>query len=328
MITIDPVHGLLRRRLGLAGDIGHAHNVKIAWTFFGGPVDMAVPSFFIYGEPDKPLDLGFMHVETIMQRRQLHSGVVAAHKHERMAQITFWTRGQGVYVIEDLRLDFTAPAASFIPSGIVHGFFVAQDSSDAIVVSIADSLLPVLRPLSGLDFERPVMVRSQAGHPAWERLRVLMDFLHEGYRQADTAGLGALAAAATHQIAALAATPATTGPGVDLLAQALRRLVEAHFRDQWPVARYVEALGATPHLLAKACRAAYGVPVKVFIDERRLLEAKRLLLFTVRSVEHIGYEVGFSDPAYFSRFFRARMGVPPGVWRLAQAAAGPGCGQK
>lgn len=39
------------------------------------------------------------------------------------------------------------------------------------------------------------------------------------------------------------------------------------------------------------------------IVERRLLETKRLLLFTVRSLEDIAYEVGLKDAAYFSRFF-------------------------
>lgn len=31
------------------------------------------------------------------------------------------------------------------------------------------------------------------------------------------------------------------------------------------------------------------------------------------------YEVGFRDPAYFSRFFRKHAGAPPGEWRLGQA---------
>ena len=78
---------------------------------------------------------------------------------------------------------------------------------------------------------------------------------------------------------------------------------------------YIDVLGTTPHLLAKACRTAFGLSVKEFINERRLLEAKRLLLFTVRSVEDIAYEVGFKDAAYFSRFFRLRMQLPPGEWR-------------
>ena len=90
------------------------------------------------------------------------------------------------------------------------------------------------------------------------------------------------------------------------------------FRDNWPVDRYVETLATTPHLLDKAARMLLGSGVKRVVSERRLLEAKRLLLFTVRTVEDIAYEIGFDDPAYFSRFFRKRTGEAPAAWRRKQ----------
>lgn len=279
---------------------------------------MAVPSFFIYGEPDKPLDVGFMHVETIMERRHVHYGHVGAHKHDRMAQITLWTSGQGTYFIEEQKLDFIAPAVSFVPSGVVHGFTVTADTSDALVASVADSALPPIAALSALDFARSVMVRGQAGNPVWNRLHMIMARLYDDYRQGLTASLSALVAVATNDIASLASTGEATAHSGNELARSFRRLVDGHFRENWPVERYVTALGTTPHLLAKACLQAHGLSVKAFIDERRLLEAKRLLLFTVRSVEDVAYETGFRDPAYFSRFFRLRAGAPPGEWRTRQ----------
>ena len=90
------------------------------------------------------------------------------------------------------------------------------------------------------------------------------------------------------------------------------------FRDNWPVDRYVETLATTPHLLDKAARTVRGTGVKRVVSERRLLEAKRLLLFTVRTVEDIAYEIGFDDPAYFSRVFRERIGEAPAAWRRKQ----------
>ncbi len=280
---------------------------------------MTVPSFFIYGEPDKPLDVGFMHVETIMERKHVHYGHVGAHKHERMAQITFWMRGEGSYFIEDRRLDFIAPAVSFVPSGVVHGFSVAAETSDALVASVADSALPPIRALSTLAFDRPVMVRGQAENPHWARLGHIMERLYEDYRLGLSHSLSALVAVAANDIASLAAT-GDAAHGGNELAQAFRRLVDSHFRENWPMERYVAALGSTQHLLAKASRQTFGMPAKAFIDERRLLEAKRLLLFTVRSVEDVAYEIGFHDPAYFSRFFRQRTGQPPGEWRITQQA--------
>ena len=275
----------------------------------------SVPSFFVYGEPDRPLDVGFIHVETVMARRQVHFGKVAAHKHGQMAQITFWTSGSGAYFIEDQVIQFEAPAVSFMPSGTVHGFNIEPETTDAIVVSVADSALPLVKPLAALDFERPLFESRQKGSPLWDRLRATVQRLQVEYREGHTAFLPALIAVAANDIARLARGSAEN-PTPDLdLARKLKSLVDVHFRDNWPLDRYLETLGTTPHLLAKACHQAYGQSVKSFIDDRRLLEAKRLLLFTVRSVEDITFELGFHDPAYFSRFFRKRVGEPPGEWR-------------
>ena len=277
-----------------------------------------VPSFFVYGEPDRPLDIGFLHVEAVMERRYVHSGTVSAHKHHRMAQITFWTQGQGVYFLEDQALDFFAPAVSFVPSGVVHGFTVVPDESDALVASVADSALGPIAALSALSFDHPVFVSGQPENAVWTSLRTVMERLHGDYRRGNQAALAALIAVAANDIAVLASASKAKTENINSLAQSFRLLVDSNFRKNWTVEQYLATLSTTPHLLAKACRDAFGLSVKAYIDERRLLEAKRLLLFTVRSVEDIGYEIGFNDPAYFSRFFRARTHMPPGEWRSAQ----------
>ena len=281
-----------------------------------------VPSFFVYGEPDRPVDVGFLHMETVMERKLLHSGQVSAHRHDRMAQITFWTRGRGEYFIEDRRLDFIAPAVSYIPSSVVHGFTVAPEETDAIVASIADSALPPIAALSALPIEEPIMVRGQSESRFWLSLAATMQRLLEDYRQGQMAPLGALLAVAMNDIALLGQTGRIGEREGHDLALAFRRLVDRHFRDAWPIERYVTALGTTPHLLARACGASHGLSAKAFIDRRRLIEAKRLLVFTIRSVEDVAYEIGFRDPAYFSRFFRKHVGEPPGEWRIGQARHG------
>jgi len=104
-------------------------------------------------------------------------------------------------------------------------------------------------------------------------------------------------------------------PATVALGGRLRRLIDRHFRDDWPVERYVAALGTTRHLLDRAARQVLGAGVRQAVGQRRLVEAKRLLLFTVRPVEDIAYETGFNDPAYFSRFFRSAVGLSPAAWR-------------
>lgn len=277
----------------------------------------SIPSFFVYGEPDRPLDVGFMHVETVMARQGLHLGRVNPHKHDQMAQITFWTKGRGRYFLEEQILDFSAPAISFVPSGVVHGFEVEPAKTDAIVISIADSALAPIQALSLLSLELPVMVTEARENPSWPRIRTAMERMADEYRDGRPGMeklLASLAAAVLTDLARLA-NDRPAQPGSRALASELRRLVDRHFRENWPIERYVETLGTTPHLLSKACRTAFGSSVKELINRRRLLEAKRLLRFTVRSAEDIAYEIGLKDAAYFTRFFKHHTGQPPSAWR-------------
>ena len=287
--------------------------------FLMGHMSNIIPSFFVYGEADRPLEVGFMHVETVMARKDVHLGRVEAHQHARMAQITFWTKGHGTYFIEDERLDFLAPAVSFVPSGVIHGFTVEPSETDAIVVSIADSALAPLRERTILPLDTPLMISGNAGAAGWTRLASMMDMIADEYRD-NRLGmekvLASLAAAALTEIGRFGTPAPTEAMAVHtILASEFRRLVDLNFRDNWPVERYVAELNTTPHLLAKACQSAFGLQVKEFLNERRLLEAKRLLLFTVRPLEDIAFEIGLRDAAYFSRFFKIRAGLPPSEWR-------------
>ncbi|MBN9216457.1 MAG: helix-turn-helix domain-containing protein [Mesorhizobium sp.] len=285
----------------------------------------SIPDFFVYGEPARPLDVGFLHVETVLARGSIHLGEVAAHKHPQMGQITFWTSGSGTYRIEDRSWDFSAPAVSFVPSTIVHGFSIGP-GTDATVVSVADDALAVLAGHSLLPLDRPVFADGQPDRVAWKRLADVLEMIAAEYAEAQAGSdkvLPSLIAAALCHIARLSPEVRNPAGSSDAsLALGLRRLVDRHFRDNWPVDRYVQALATTPHLLDKAAHGVLGSGVKRVVGERRLLEAKRLLLFTVRTVEDIAYEIGFDDPAYFSRFFRERTGEAPAAWRRRQLRRG------
>ena len=53
------------------------------------------------------------------------------------------------------------------------------------------------------------------------------------------------------------------------------------------------------------------------LDQRAMLEAQRLLLYTELSVTQVAYAIGFEDPAYFSRFFTRHAGRTPRSYRTA-----------
>ena len=49
--------------------------------------------------------------------------------------------------------------------------------------------------------------------------------------------------------------------------------------------------------------------------QRLIEETQRELLFTPGSIKEVAFRLGFSDPAYFSRFFSRQTGMTPGAWR-------------
>ena len=55
--------------------------------------------------------------------------------------------------------------------------------------------------------------------------------------------------------------------------------------------------------------------LREYINERRVEEAKRLLLSTTKTVSEIACEVGFENISYFSTVFHKFTGLPPVDWR-------------
>ena len=94
-------------------------------------------------------------------------------------------------------------------------------------------------------------------------------------------------------------------------------LVETHFRDHLTLSEYAGRLSVTEARLNDICRRMAERPSKEIVHERLLQEARRLLRYSAVPVSEISYQLGFADPAYFSRFFTKRTGLPPSQFRLA-----------
>jgi AraC-like DNA-binding protein len=80
-------------------------------------------------------------------------------------------------------------------------------------------------------------------------------------------------------------------------------LVEQNFKTLHTVTSYADRLGISPKSVAKHFQKLGAVKPSSFIKNRILLEAKRLLIYSDKSVKEIAFELGFHDPAYFTRLF-------------------------
>ena len=62
-------------------------------------------------------------------------------------------------------------------------------------------------------------------------------------------------------------------------------------------------------------KALTGLNPTLFIRKMRLQKAALLLKTTERNISEIAYDVGFTDPNYFSRAFHEEFGAPPSAMR-------------
>lgn len=88
-----------------------------------------------------------------------------------------------------------------------------------------------------------------------------------------------------------------------------KSLIDKHYREEKGVAFYAEKLNMQPSCLNNVTRRTTGITAGEMIRNRIITEVKRLLFSTDMSIKEIGIEMGFDDPAYFSRFFKKYTGT-------------------
>lgn len=92
-------------------------------------------------------------------------------------------------------------------------------------------------------------------------------------------------------------------------------LVERHFKTKHSVKEYADMLFKSPKTLSNVfLKSGYKTPLQ-FIQERRMLEARRLLRHSQMQIKEIAYDIGFEDLQSFSRFFKKNEGVSPSEFR-------------
>ncbi|MFD1768871.1 AraC family transcriptional regulator [Sphingobacterium suaedae] len=95
----------------------------------------------------------------------------------------------------------------------------------------------------------------------------------------------------------------------------LIHLVEQHYKVQHTVSFYADLLHISANYLNVLCRKHASRSASHFIQDRILLEAKRLLKASDLTFKQIAFDLGFYDHANFSKFFKTHTNMTPTAFR-------------
>lgn len=255
-----------------------------------------------------------------------------AHRHDRFFQVHYVKNGAVRVYLDERQYLESGPMFFLTPPTVPHAF-VTEADADGHVLTVRQQLVwslteaePGLAPGPQVA-PACVALGNLEGGAAEEAARLAL--LFEQLRSESMASrpgrqqtLLALTRLVMISLLRLSANSVAARPmrHEDLqIFQRFNALIEERYAEHWPLSLYASRIGVTEARLNDVCRRIADLPSKRLVYERLMQESKRLLLFTGGSVNEICYQLGFKDPAYFSRFFVRYAGLTPSAYRQRQA---------
>lgn len=288
-----------------------------------------IPSFALYGEAAAP-GQELLHIEAVASRSRLYHWEISPHLHQGLYQVLWLQRGAAEVALDEWVQRVQGPAAIVVPPGVVHGFRFAPDT-DGLVLTLSARFLvegefqAVGEAFRALFAAPGVLDFGHDAAPA-ERLHALLRELAAEFAQpssAESPVSGWLARAVVWRLAQARARGEQAGERGHRHQALFTRfllLVEQHFLDHWPLEKYASRLGLSTQRLNRLTRAESGRSALELVHERLTREACRRLVYIAAPAASLAAELGFEDPAYFSRFFKRRTGLSPQRYREAHRA--------
>ncbi len=272
-----------------------------------------IPAFGLYGESDQFPDV--IHYEDFSVRAPIHDWRILPHRHGQMSQLFMVEKGWIDAVVDGEKYHVSENEFLYIPDNCVHEFMFHPNSQGKIF-SLPATLVQTISPATDhllTTLSEPFVGRI--GHSLDRMARLLRDTIDAAisFRGQQVVGL------AHSVLANLAETRLSESPATQKTKHArlfaLDALIAKHLSDNWSASDFAKALSISTGHLSRLCRAAKGVGATAYIEQQHMQEACRMLAFTQLPVSEIGYRLGFVDPSYFSKRFRAACGQTPTEYR-------------
>lgn len=281
---------------------------------------MNVPRVRLYVERASR-DNWFVHVGHVTDRGRWRTG---AHVHPGYGQVIFVRNGSGVMYLDGRNVPFNGPCALVIPPDYVHALDYEVDvdrwaiTIEAAYLSQVNVKLHAFIALWSAPVVVPMGEGVGDGADVYRLIRRLKQEVEED-QLGHAVGVEALLTTVLLKLVRQADLEQADADGSvrhDVrLVDRFRKFIDQHYREHLQLADYAAMLAVSLVQLRTACASAGESSPTKMIHARLITEAKRTLIFSDMSVEQIAFGLGFSDAAYFTRFFRREVGQTPSQFR-------------
>lgn len=297
-----------------------------------------VPVYGLYGEAERSVGYGFLHVEPLAIRNAPNAWQIQPHLHPDIEQISLVLEGGCKFEIDNASFHASGTSVVYMPANTVHSFDY-EPATRGFIISISRDFLNGMtqaNPLLAASHQRLSQCRGETINGDLRRLEMICSMLTDYSPQ----GNGSASLEASYlfyhfwllldrMVARDLALGNDLGRSRELdLFDRLRSSIEEQFRfseDEQAVGEarktrrtvdyFASQLGVSVFQLNNCAQRAVGKSVSELIREATLAEATRLLLYTDIPIKDISDFLGYSSSSHFIRFFKRAVEQAPDAFR-------------
>jgi AraC family transcriptional activator of pobA len=254
----------------------------------------------------------------------LHNWQIKPHQHHGLFQILYLRDGTAKIRLDDRQHDMRGPQVLVVPQMCIHGFKFARNAGGQVITLAYPLLEKISRQLGdGLAALTGPHIHQIGDDEQSAHVKLAFNLIDSEYKRDAPyrnvlleSLLGTILVWLVRGAAPVGQeSPRVIGRGGRHFA-AFCEMVEESYARHCPVAWYAEQIGITAAHLNVLCRQAASQSALELIHGRLLQEAKRNLVYTSMTVSVVSYTLGFSDPAYFTRFFKRQTDLSPKAFQM------------
>lgn len=283
----------------------------------------SIPNYVLYGDKDDKIFPDYLHIESIRSRSIHNSWNFRPHQHHNLHQFFYISKGGGTVLIDKIDYELNDNQIISIPPLTIHGFKFSPNTEGWVLTLPQQSLQNIIKEVTYLI--KPIsqtLIHNCINEQIQKEFLYIFKSISDIHSKVQPIRDYKLQCYTNLLISKVADVfPFIEGLNQNIsdqkqnLIQEFQNKINENYKQRLSVTQYAKSLNITATHLNRVCKSVLNISPSNLIDERTILEAKRLLSYTAMTISEISYELGFCDSAHFSKFFSTHAQQKPSEFR-------------